>query len=145
MDVDKFARENGILVCKDNEQKKGAVSYNAEKDLYEIAVKDPRDNFTIAHEIGHILKHKKELKTGTLGRKSEESGSKIMEYEADFLAAEILMPEEYVLQYMQNENKTDKEFLDEKFIKSCAKKFDVTPPAMNIRLKNLGYKVPYLK
>ena len=145
MDIDKFARENGILVCKDNEQKKGAVSYNAEKDLYEIAVKDPRDNFTIAHEIGHILKHKKELKTGTLGRKSEESGSKIMEYEADFLAAEILMPEEYVLQYMQNENKTDKEFLDEKFIKSCAKKFDVTPPAMNIRLKNLGYKVPYLK
>ena len=37
------------------------------------------------------------------------------------------------------------EFLDEKFIKSCAKNFDVTPPAMNIRLKNLGYKVPYLK
>lgn len=145
MDLDKFAKDNGILVYKDNEQKKGAVSYNAEKDLYEIAVKDPRDNFTIAHEIGHILKHKKELKTGTLGRKSEESGSKIMEYEADFLAAEILMPEEYVLQYMQNENKTDKEFLDEKFIKSCAKKFDVTPPAMNIRLKNLGYKVPYLK
>lgn len=145
MDIDKFARENGILVYKDNEQKKGAVSYNAEKDLYEIAVKDPRDNFTIAHEIGHILKHKKELKTGTLGRKSEESGSKIMEYEADFLAAEILMPEEYVLQYMQNENKTDTEFLDEKFIKSCAKNFDVTPPAMNIRLKNLGYKVPYLK
>lgn len=145
MDIDQFARENGILVYKDNEQKKGAVSYNAEKDLCEIAVKDPRDNFTIAHEIGHILKHKKELKNGTLGRKSEESGSKIMEYEADSLAAEILMPEEYVLQYMQNENKTDKEFLDEKFIKECAKHFDVNPPAMNIRLKNLGFKVPYLK
>lgn len=68
-----------------------------------------------------------------------------MEYETDFLVAEILMPEEYVLQYIQDENKTDKEFLDEKFIKSYAKKFDVTPPAMNIRLKNLGYKVPYLK
>ncbi len=145
MDIDLFARENGILVYKDNEQKKGAVSYNKEKDLYEIAVKDPRDNFTIAHEIGHILKHKKELKNGTLGRKSEESGSKLMEYEADSLAAEILMPEEYVLQYMQDENKTDKEFLDEKFIKECAKHFDVNPPAMNIRLKNLGFKVPYLK
>ena len=145
MDIDQFARKNGILVYKDNEQKKGAVSYNAEKDLYEIAVKDPRDNFTIAHEIGHILKHKKELKNGTLGRKSEESGSKLMEYEADNLAAEILMPEEYVLKYMQDENKTDKEFLDEKFIKECAKHFDVNPPAMNIRLKNLGFKVPYLK
>lgn len=145
MDIDQFARENGILVYKDNEQKKGAVSYNAEKDLYEIAVKDPRDNFTIAHEIGHILKHKKELKNGTLGRKSEESGSKIMEYEADSLAAEILMPEEYVLQYMQDENKTNKEFLDEKFIKECAKHFDVNPPAMNIRLKNLGFKTPYIR
>ena len=68
-----------------------------------------------------------------------------MEYEADNLAAEILMPEEYVLKYMQDENKTDKEFLDEKFIKECAKHFDVNPPAMNIRLKNLGFKVPYLK
>ena len=145
MDIDQFARENGILVYKDNEQKKGAVSYNKEKDLYEIAVKDPRDNFTIAHEIGHILKHKKELKNGTLGRKSEESGSKLMEYEADSLAAEILMPEEYVLKYMQDENKTDKEFLDEKFIKECAKHFDVNPPAMNIRLKNLGFKTPYIK
>ncbi len=145
MDIDQFARENGILVYKDNEQRKGAVSYNKEKDLYEIAVKDPRDNFTIAHEIGHILKHKKELKNGTLGRKSEESGSKIMEYEADSLAAEILMPEEYVLQYMQDENKTGKEFLDEKFIKECAKHFDVNPPAMNIRLKNLGFKVPYIR
>ena len=145
MDIDKFARENGILVYKDNEQKKGAVSYNAEKDLYEIAVKDPRDNFTIAHEIGHILKHKKELKTGTLGRKSEESGSKIMEYEADFLAAEILMPEEYVMKYLKEYKISNKDYLDEKFVKSCAKNFDVTPPAMNIRLKNLGYKVPYLK
>ena len=35
-----------------------------------------------------------------------------MEYETDFLVAEILMPEEYVLQYIQDENKTDKEFLD---------------------------------
>ncbi len=145
MDIDQFARENGILVYKDNEQKKGAVSYNKEKYLYEIAVKDPRDNFTIAHEIGHILKHKKELKNGTLGRKSEESGSKLMEYEADNLAAEILMPEEYVLKYMQDENKTDKEFLDEKFIKECAKHFDVNPPAMNIRLKNLGFKTPYIR
>lgn len=145
MDIDKFARENGILVYKDNEQKKGAVSYNAEKDLYEIAVKDPRDNFTIAHEIGHILKHKKELKTGTLGRKSEESGSKIMEYEADFLAAEILMPEEYVMKYLKEYNISNKDYLDEKLVRSCAKNFDVTPPAMNIRLKNLGYKVPYLK
>lgn len=145
MDIDQFARENEILVYKDNKQKKGAVSYNVEKDLYEIAVKDPRDNFTIAHEIGHILKHKKELKNGTLGRKSEKSGSKLMEYEADSLAAEILMPEEYVLKYMQDENKTYKEFLDEKFIKEFAKHFDVNPPAMNIRLKNLGFKVPYLK
>jgi len=145
MNIDQFARENGILVYKDNEQKKGAVSYNEEKDLYEIAVKDPRDNFTIAHEIGHILKHKKELKTGTLGRKSEESGTKIMEYEADSLAAEILMPEEYVLQYMQDKNKKEKDYLDEKFIRECAKYFNVNPPAMNIRLKNLGYKVPCLK
>lgn len=145
MDIDQFARENGILVYKDNEQKKGAVSYNAEKDLYEIAIKDPRDNFTIAHEIGHILKHKKELKTGTLGRKSEESGTKIMEHEADSLAAEILMPEKYVLQYMQDKNKTEKDYLDEKFIKECAKYFNVNPPTINIRLKNLGYKVPYIR
>ncbi len=145
MDIDQFARENGILVYKDNEQKKGAVSYNAEKDLYEIAVKDPRDNFTIAHEIGHILRHKNELKSGTLGRKSEESGTKIMEHEADSLAAEILMPEKYVLQYMQDKNKTEKDYLDEKFIKECAKYFNVNPPTMNIRLKNLGFKIPYIR
>lgn len=145
MDIDRFARENGILVYKDNEQKKGAVSYNAEKDLYEIAIKDPRDNFTIAHEIGHILKHKNELKSGTLGRKSDESGTKIMEQEADSLAAEILMPEEYVLRYMHDKNKTEKDYLDEKFIKECAKYFNVNPPAINIRLKNLSYKVPYIR
>ncbi len=55
------------------------------------------------------------------------------------------MPQEYVLLYMQDKNKTEKDYLDKKFIKTCAKHFNVNPPAMNVRLKKLGYKVPYLK
>ena len=39
----------------------------------------------------------------------------------------------------------NKDYLDEKFVKSCAKKFDVTPPAMNICLKNLGFKTSYIR
>lgn len=139
-----FIREIGIVIYKKLDCNKAEATFNHKTGLFEIGVKDPQDNFSIFHELGHIVKHSDKLRTGTFGRKAENSGDKKMEAEADEFSAEILMPEDFVNEYLIMQGITsNKDWIDEKIISNCAKHFDVNPPAMSLRLKNLGYKVPY--
>jgi len=93
-----------------------------------------RQKFTLAHELGHFVLHKNkdtEFCDTTFFRKNEELDS--LEYNANEFAAQILMPEERIKYYIQQQNI--------KSIKSLADIFDVSSSAMRYRVEGLGYKV----
>lgn len=110
----------------------------------------PRKRFTIAHEIGHLIKHidpdvgiNEYIDTRkTLNRKASYWDSK--EYEANNFAAELLMPagllKEYgakiIAEYTRSTGK--KGVPIDKFISRMAEKFNVSEQAMRYRLKNIG-------
>jgi Zn-dependent peptidase ImmA (M78 family) len=86
-----------------------------------------RKRFTIAHELGHYLLHRDLIQNGVLEDNTlYRSGlSSLEEKEANRLAADILMPHHLIRQLMSRgiEN-----------VRDLADAFQVSEPAMNIRL-----------
>ncbi len=99
-----------------------------------------RQNFTIAHELGHfVLKHHGEFFVDRKGRminRDYKSGLGIdpIEREANAFAAELLMPEEDLVEILTDRN-LDVE--DEDEIQEIAEKFGVSRQAMTYRIANL--------
>lgn len=105
-----------------------------------------RQNFTIAHELGHFLLH--EAETVHLDSKSagytlqlrsprSATGENINEREANLFAAELLMPAKFLKKDLR---KKDLDLLeDDSIIRELAKKYKVSVQALTIRLANLGY------
>lgn len=111
---------------------------------------EPRKRFTIAHEIGHLIRHISP-ETGvrefidtkkTLNRKDSYWDSK--EYEANNFAAQLLMPLKLI---KEHGNQLISRYKDEHegvnmplsiFVKEMANIFNVSEPAMKFRLKNIG-------
>ena len=91
-----------------------------------------RQRFTIAHEIGHFLLHKKYIGDGIVDDALYRSGlGNTMENEANAMAANILMPASLLSQ----------ESLLTAKISDLAKKFKVSEAAMAIRLGEPAYSV----
>ena len=69
---------------------------------YEGIVKgNPRDIFTLYHEIGHyILKHERELNRGQIGEHDYYEDS---EWQANAFASEILMPLDEIIQMLKKQ------------------------------------------
>lgn len=145
IDMQEVAKRKGILVYEDTIPPKGQCNYNSEKNLWEIAVQDLNDNYTIGHEIAHFIKHPEKVKLGAVARNGKNSLSKKEEFDAESIASEIVMPYEILEEYLQEEGATRNNLLEINFIKQCAKRFSVSPIAMNRRLKSLDYKVPFIK
>ena len=86
-----------------------------------------RQRFTFAHELSHFLLHKDDI-----GDKFPESIllrsglSNQKEWEANRLAADILMPRPAIYEYMRNSKSYS--------INQLAKVFDVSPAAIGVRL-----------
>ncbi len=111
---------------------------------------EPRKRFTIAHEIGHLIRHidpdigvREFIDTKkTLNRKDSYWDTK--EYEANNFAARLLMPVDLLKEYGNNiiseyKTKTGKNGIPVKiFIDRMAELFHVSEPAMKYRLKNIG-------
>lgn len=118
-----------------------------EQPIIGINEKHPttRQRFTIAHEIGHYILHApkdenisfvdKQFFIANRNKKSNQ-GIFIEEIEANFFAAELLMPSEAIYKSFVKE-------VDHKNISSTYKKlskvFDVSEQAMKFRLSNLGF------
>lgn len=100
-----------------------------------------RKRFTIAHELGHLkLNHVGDLFVDREGRfmfrdSNSQSGIDKQEREANSFAAEILMPEEFVIEALE---KIDRDILEDEDIEKIACKFEVSTQALTIRLVNLG-------
>jgi|SRR5471030_2735354 len=90
-----------------------------------------RQRFTIAHELGHYIKHTvlKENFLDTTFFRNEESNP--MEHEANKFAAELLMPQELFISFIENVSKQ---------VDDLAKHFQVSSMAIRIRAKQLGYE-----
>ncbi|MCT4534449.1 ImmA/IrrE family metallo-endopeptidase [Halodesulfovibrio sp.] len=88
---------------------------------------EERDNFTIAHELGHILLHRRERPKGQEVRFTRR-GSNRMEWEANWFAAEFLMPREEVERAFQKDGLS---------LSQLAAKFGVSQMAARVRLESL--------
>ncbi|OPY71425.1 MAG: hypothetical protein A4E63_01546 [Syntrophorhabdus sp. PtaU1.Bin050] len=102
-----------------------------------------RQNFTIAHELGHFLLHDQETLhvdhefRVRLRSDASSQGTDEAEREANFFAASLLMPLNFIAADFQGREYLD--LLDDDFLHDLARKYGVSTQALVNRLKNLGY------
>lgn len=125
---------SGLFIVKDG---KPYIAYNRDEN-------QTRVRFTIAHELGHYFLHSKSIplfvdKVERVHYRNQDSSSGEVrkEREANSFAAALLMPKNHLIHEIEN---LQNEFgaSSDKVVRSLAKKFDVSPIAMTIRLTNLG-------
>lgn len=105
-----------------------------------------RQRFTIAHEIGHLeLRHQGEIFVDkTVMRRDDRSSQAIdrQEIDANRFAAELLMPEDLILESMHRLQDTKSNDSTSELIADLAQEFQVSSQAMEYRLTNLGIFMP---
>jgi Zn-dependent peptidase ImmA (M78 family) len=102
-----------------------------------------RQNFTIAHELGHILLHDfhdvhvdRKFKVW-LRSEASSKGTDTEEKEANLFAAEFLMPARLLAKDVEQIGSID--LSDEAAIQDLAERYGVSTQAMTFRLAYLGY------
>jgi Zn-dependent peptidase ImmA (M78 family) len=102
-----------------------------------------RQNFTTAHELGHLLLHEQEQLhidhefRVRLRDDVSSQGTNDDEREANFFAASLLMPKQFLEEDLANEEYVD--VLDDDLLSELARKYGVSSQALVNRLKNLNY------
>jgi Zn-dependent peptidase ImmA (M78 family) len=104
-----------------------------------------RRRFTIAHEYGHYLLHEgleshvdRGFRVNFRDSKSSEAND-VVEIEANFFAANLLMPEEFL-----EADRADLAIDDDLAVKRLAKLYKVSQHAMSLRLGNVyGHLRPF--
>ena len=104
-----------------------------------------RQNFTVAHELAHLLLHDQEeqlhldrsFSTVRLRDDLSSQGTDDAEKEANLFAAELLMPEEFLRRDLATRSTLD--LYDEEFLPELARKYGVSVQALTFRLQYLGY------
>ena len=102
-----------------------------------------RQRFTLAHEAGHLVLHRAEITRQIhvdkgfpmlMRNVASATGINEMEIEANFFAAELLMPEQFLARSLQGQSF---DIDDEGAISTLAKEYKVSTAAMRFRLGNL--------
>jgi len=102
-----------------------------------------RQNFTTAHELGHMLLHDQEQLhvdhafRVRLRNDVSSQGTDDYEREANFFAASLLMPKCFIERDLEDEEFVN--LLDDDFLTDLGYKYGVSTQALINRLKNLGY------
>lgn len=117
---------------------KAIISFN------ENEKSEQRRRFTVAHELGHFFLHSKNQplfidKTPKIMFRNNASstGEILKEREANAFAAAILMPQNLIVEEI--ENLIENDALE--IITKLAEKFKVSEQAMSFRLSNLGFYI----
>jgi len=150
LDIEKAAAALGVTILKSD--LKGEVSgylfiSKGSAPIIGVNKRHPetRQRFTIAHELGHLMLHAPKDSDSSFVDKSffivnrdENSalGIETREVEANFFAAEILMPAESLYQDITAIPHTLK---TEEIYTRLAEKYGVSNEAMRFRLSNLGF------
>lgn len=146
-----IANSYGIKVFSTDEIKAPSfIAYDPETKGYEIYInsKEPgtRQRFSIAHELAHYILHRdKIISFGIVGRECEQSLLVLEERQADDLAANILMPEKSVIDYLNSKGIDKSSLLTANMVKAVAKEFEVSLMPAILRLKKIGYYVEYIE
>ena len=136
---DRILDELGIVTILDRSLNKGRIEYV--NNQFRICLRDRNDNWTKVHELVHYANDNAEIKLyGAVGRKDETSLSKSKEVNTDAITAEILMPENAVINFLKQENIKLNGLVVDKAIRKMAKQFKVSDVAVRIRLQNMNYK-----
>lgn len=106
---------------------------------------DVRQRFTIAHELGHYFIHSQGTDEVHIDRgfgirfRDERSsqGVDIEEQEANFFAAELLMPRQFIKHDLEKVKQIDLE--QSEMLTRLSKTYEVSSQALLFRLANLGY------
>jgi Zn-dependent peptidase ImmA (M78 family) len=102
-----------------------------------------RQNFTMAHELGHFLLHDQEqlhidhefrvrLRDDVSSQGTDEA-----EREANFFAASLLIPKRFLEKDLESEQFVD--MFDDYLVTDLARKYGVSTQALAIRMQTLGY------
>ncbi len=143
--VNKIASANGVVIkLSDLEDDISGFLYMKETKPIIFVNSDhsnARRRFTIAHELGHLfLNHSGELfvdKGHIMYRNSQSKEGNIkQEREANKFAAELLMPEEMLINELLN---SEIDIEDSEKLNKFADKLGVSTQALSIRLSNLGW------
>lgn len=143
VDVEKIAQKLGIKVKFTSFDGDGVCGLLVRKDDEVILGVNQnhstnRKRFTIAHEIGHYLLHMTRpifVDECTFNRDQNSStGNEKEEIEANTFAAELLMPEHFIADDIE-----EIDDWEENTIRDLAEKYDVSVEALSYRLTNLGY------
>lgn len=97
----------------------------------QVNAADPyvRRRFTVAHELAHFILHRELIGLGIVDNELYRSGLPDQkEFEANRLAADILMPRHLLLRYSEDGTSAD----------AMARQFKVSTSAMRIQLESLG-------
>ena len=102
-----------------------------------------RQRFSIAHEIGHLVLHKKELFVDKVVQVNFRDGTSSLavdreEIAANAFAAELLMPRKFVKREINKLLKKGTVLRKDDLIEALANIFKVSPQATEYRLNNLG-------
>jgi len=145
--VSQIAKAKGARIFVDSLQGDLSGFLYRDKEKVVIGVNShhakARMNFTIAHELGHLLLHDQEplhVDHDFRVRLRDDESSKGIdeaEREANFFAASLLMPKHFIEKDLEETDDID--FLDDKFLQELARKYGVSTQALVNRLKNLGY------
>lgn len=158
VDVEVLAGKLGARVMKvetDDDELSGFLYRDPQSGQAVIGINKShsptRQRFTLAHEIGHLVLHSfDDLHYDRKGYGSEfgrvrkrdassSTGENRDEVEANFFAAELLMPEGLLSHELESRGMHD--FLESDFdsaVKLLAKQFKVSPQSLTVRLVQLG-------
>lgn len=150
VDVELAAKAVGAIVTFEpfKEELSGVLVKDTNRVVIGVNSTHPysRQRFTIAHEIGHlILKHQGELFVDHVVMRRDSRSSQAIdrqEIEANQFAAELLMPEDLILQTAKNCYEVNPSLSQAQLVDHLAKAFKVSPQAMEYRLTNLGISMP---
>jgi len=147
--VEKIAILSGIQVQRKriDDEVSGFLLRSPENNQIIIGVNirhaEPRQRFTIAHELGHYMLHEGELlhidnhRTGLMldwrGPKATDSER---EREANLFAAELLMPERFLRKDVERFGHID--LLETNVLKAFANRYKVSVQALTLRLGKLA-------
>lgn len=146
VDVERLAKQEGLRVVEEQLESEisGMLYREGGRAVILINQNDVpvRKRFSVAHELGHYHLHTSSsvfVDRRVRFRDSNSSQGTIKEeIEANSFAAELLMPETFVLQEAMRLRGRRFTLSDEELIGELADIFEVSRQAMEVRLANLG-------
>ncbi len=137
----RLAAELGVTIRIARLERRISGQISREDEKYIIRVNRyevrERQRFTIAHELAHYLLHRHVIDASPRGIRDNvlyRSGApRIVEYQANRLAAEIIMPRELLIRKLGSNGQR----VDEKKTERLAAEFQVSPLAMKMRLETI--------